>query len=66
MKFEIKVPVSAFFHLGLNAIIENQNNENIWLEGVYQFYTSIETEPIQLELGMALRPSQLVTGLEFE
>ena len=42
----MKVPLSAFFHIGLNAVIEHQNNENMWLESIYQFYSSIEIEPI--------------------
>ena len=27
-RIELKVPVSAFFHFGLNACIENENNDN--------------------------------------
>ena len=27
-RIELKIPVSAFFHFGLNACIENENNEN--------------------------------------
>ena len=34
-KIELKVPVSAFFHFGLNACIENENNDNIWFERMF-------------------------------
>jgi hypothetical protein len=27
-KIEVKVPVSAFLHIGLNGAIEHENNEN--------------------------------------
>lgn len=46
IKFEMKLPVNAFFHIGLNAVIEHENNENIWLEGMYQFYSKIEVDTV--------------------
>jgi hypothetical protein len=66
MKFELKLPVSAFFHIGLNAVIEHENNENVWLESVYQFYGSIEVESVQLELGQYIRNNMTFVGMEFE
>ena len=65
-RFELKLPVAAFLHVGLNAAIEHQNIENAWLEGVYQFYAAIEVDPVQIELGQALRKPQMIAGLEFE
>ena len=46
-KFEMKLPVSAYLHIGMNAVIEHENNENVWMEGIYQFYTTIETDFVQ-------------------
>ena len=66
MKFEMKLPVSAFFHVGLNAVIEHENNDNIWLESIYQFYSAIEVDQVQLELGVTYRNPSLINGLEFE
>jgi hypothetical protein len=34
-KVELKVPISAFFHFGLNACIEAENNENMWYEKIF-------------------------------
>lgn len=34
-KFEMKLPVSAFLHIGMNGVIEHENNENTSLESIY-------------------------------
>ncbi|CDW79906.1 UNKNOWN [Stylonychia lemnae] len=66
IKFDMKLPVSAYFHIGLNAIIEHQNNENIWMEGLFQFYSRIEIDHVQIELGIPTKSSNLINGMLFE
>eukprot|EP00347_Sterkiella_histriomuscorum_P021472 403333861 len=65
-KFEMKLPVSAFLHIGMNAVIEHENNENIYLESIYQFYTTVEVDLVQQELGQYIRQSYAINGLSFE
>ena len=48
-KIELKIPVSAFFHYGLNACIENENNDNLWFEKMYQFYSMLEVDKALFE-----------------
>jgi len=38
-KIEVKLPVAAFFHIGINACALHENDENQHFEKVYQFYT---------------------------
>jgi len=43
-KIEVRVPVSAFFHIGLNACVDCENEKNQRFEHIYQFYTKLEIE----------------------
>jgi hypothetical protein len=38
-KIELRVPVAAFFHVGINACVENENEQNTQYAKIYQFYT---------------------------
>ena len=38
-KIDISIPVDAFFHIGINAMVDHENTENEWLEKVFSFYS---------------------------
>ena len=38
------MPIAAFFHIGINAAVDYENNENEQLEKIYQFYTQVDVE----------------------
>lgn len=38
-KIEIKLPLDAYFHIGINAQIDHENAENSWYEKVFNFYS---------------------------
>ena len=65
-RIDLKVPVSAFFHFGLNACIENENNENQWFEQMFHFYSMIENDSKLLEQGKFFRVDAYFEGMELE
>ena len=38
-KIEIKIALDKYFQIGLNAQIDHENAENMWLEKVFNFYS---------------------------
>jgi hypothetical protein len=50
-KVEVKIPVSIFVHFGLNSCIEFENDENKWFEKIFKFYSTLELDPILINLG---------------
>ena len=38
-KIELRLPIAAFFHIGINAAVDNENDQNMLFAKIYQFYT---------------------------
>jgi hypothetical protein len=66
-KIEVTVNVADFLTIGLNGLIDYENNENMWFERVFQFYTMLisksapDEEP---DLKLEMRKSKLHDGME--
>ena len=41
-KLELRLPVAAFFHIGINACVDHENEQNAQYGKIYQFYTQVE------------------------
>lgn len=66
-KIEVTVSVADFLTLGLNALIDSENKENMWFERVFQFYTMLisKSEPYEeCDLKLEMRKSKLFDGME--
>ena len=46
-KIEVSVSVADFLTIGLNGLIDYENNENMWFERVFQFYSIFSQIKIQ-------------------
>jgi hypothetical protein len=42
-RIEFRIPISAYFLIGNNAVIEYENNENLELEKLFLFYVTVGT-----------------------
>lgn len=63
-RVELKLPIAAFFHIGINACVELQNQENEMIEKVFQFYSQIDvTENL---ITSDLETKDVLTDLNFE
>jgi hypothetical protein len=66
-KIEVSVSVADFLTIGLNALIDHENNENMWFERVFQFYTmliSTSAPNEEPDLKLEMRKSKLFDGME--
>lgn len=68
-RIELRVPTSAYFHIGINACVDLENTENQLLEKVYQFYSQLEVE-VDVETGHMLtrdvRVELNLDGMDFQ
>lgn len=51
-KIEIQVPLEAYFYIGINAKIDDENSENMWLEKVFNFYSQLQPDNYKAASGM--------------
>ena len=63
-KIEVKLPVAAFFHIGINACAHHENDENQHYEGVYQFYTQCDVETDEVSAELVARAVHLRLNME--
>lgn len=66
-KIEVSVSVADFLTIGLNALIDHENNENMWFERVFQFYTmliSTSAPNEEPDFKLEMRKSKLFDGME--
>lgn len=63
------MPIAAFFHIGINAAVDFENNENEQLEKIYQFYTQVDVEVDEETGDMATRNVRVelnFDGMDFQ
>lgn len=51
-KIEIAIPMDVYFDVGINAEIDHENSENMWLEKVFNFYSQLVPDNYKASSGM--------------
>ena len=44
--------MDVYFHIGINAEIDHENSENMWLEKVFNFYSQLVPDKYKASSGM--------------
>ena len=70
-KIELKMPMDAYFHIGINGQVDFENSENMYLEKVFSFYSQLKSPDYvasskgEPDKNLTLKQEANFDGLEF-